>query len=299
MTNHNLTQIKENEDMVSVHFDSILEVIEGDFSKQDNSYEINNYLKGDVDSQKYGSTNKTHEEVIKHALIGDEILLVDLKKKIDVLNKVTGKNTMDYEQKIQSSRRRRCFADQGDELDIEKVYNGELDTCWSKTQRIEFDTSHKFVTLFIENGANWNEDVTDSFWRSAIAVFLTSELEKAGKSVRIVVGSTGNRCFIKNRKLLSCSMTVKEYNQRVSLERVSAMTHLGFFRTLNFAMINMPNYKISGGLGSHKNIDDKSFPIQLQEQVKQGHTRLIHIKPVLNQHEAINALEYAYKQLKS
>lgn len=293
-----MNQIKENEKMVSVHFDSILEIIEGDFSKRDNAYDIKNKLTGSVPSRKYGITNKTREDVIRHALIGDSVLLKDLEKKIEILNQVTGKNTMDYEQKIKSARRKRVFAEQGDELDIEKVYNGELDTCWSKTVKIEFDSAHRFVTLFIENGANWREDVTSSFWRSAIAVFLTRELERAGKSVRIVVGSTGQNSFVQNRKLLSTSVTVKEYNQRVSLERVASMTHLGFFRTVGFAMINIPNYKIAEGLGSHKDIDAESFPLQLQEQVKQGHTRLVHIKPITRQAEAISALKYAYEQLK-
>ncbi len=291
--------VEESEEMVSVHMDSILDVIEGDFIGHKNEKRINKYIKGDgnCENSKHGKTNKTYKDIVRHSLIGDPVLLKDLQKKIDVLNKVTGINTNDYEQKIQKSRRVRCFAEQGDELDIEKVYNGDLDSCWTSSYRKEFDASHKFVTLFIENGENWNVDVHKSFWRSAIAVYLTRELQRAGKSVRIVVGNCGRGSMERNHKLLTSSMTVKEYNQQMNLERVAAMTHLGFFRCVGFALMNVAPYKLSAGYGSHVGIGSKTWPIQLQKQVDKGHTKLIHVKPVNDENGAIRALKFAYEQL--
>lgn len=290
--------IEENEKMVSVHFDSILDLIEGDFSDKVESKKIERYLSDrEVGSREYGRTNKTYKDVINHALIGDSVLLEQLEDKIRILDKVTGKNTIDYEQKIQKSRRRRTFGDEGDELDIEKVYNGDLDTCWTRTEKIEFDTTHKFVTLFIENGAAWNENVTSSFWRAAVAVFLTRELERAGKSVKIVVGSCARGALKTSNKKLAQSMTVKEYNQHVSLERVAAMTHLGFFRTVSFALFHMSDYTVCGNIGSPDWINNGNWPIQLQKQADKGHTRLIHIKPATSQTSAIDALKSAYEQL--
>lgn len=291
--------VQENEKMVSVSFNSILDLLEFDTKDHINKTLIEKYLKTDdyVDSSKYGSTNNSYKDVRNHALIGDKVLLTNLQEKLNILDKVTGKNTTAFVQKVQKSKRVRSFSDQGDELDIEKVYNGELDTCWSKTIRKEFDASHKFVTLFIENGGAWKTSVRDSFWRAAIAVYLTRELQAAGKSVRIVVGGTGVGCFKRNSKILSTSMTVKEYNQQINLERVAAMTHLGFFRCMTFATMNVAPYRLSSGYGSFTEINAETYPIQLQEQVSKGHTKLIHIKPVLNQYSALDALKYAYEQL--
>ncbi|MCH9735890.1 MAG: hypothetical protein K0U78_15280 [Actinomycetia bacterium] len=291
--------IQENKDMVSVHYDSILNLIEEDFKGHKNESQITKFTKSDdyCDIRKYGKTNKSFKDVIRHSLIGDPVLLENLKSKIEVINKVTGLNTLDYVQKVQKSKRVRNYSDQGDELDIEKVYAGELDTCWTSSYRKEFDSSHKFVTLFIENGENWNVDVVSSFWRSAIAVHLTKELQKAGKSVRLVVGTCTNNSIQKDARCMTTSMTVKEYNQQMNLERVAAMTHLGFFRCVNFAMMYTAPYKLNEGLGRHVPINASRWPIQLKEQMDKGHTRLIHIKPVNNETDAIAALKFAYKQL--
>ncbi len=289
--------IEENDSLVSVHLDSILDLIEMDTSKYKNKKHINKYLSSNrIDPTWQGRTNKTHKDVLNHGLIGDSVLLKQLESKIEILNKVTGKHTVDYDQQIKKSRRRRTFEDQGDELDIEKVYNGELDTCWSKTERVEFDTEHKFVTLFIENGGLSHVSVNDTFWRAAVAVFLTRELERAGKSVKIVIGSCAQNSMQKCNKLITQSVVVKEYNQRVSLERVAGMTHIGFFRSIGFAIRCLTPYKINGTMGATTDIT-RSMPIQLEREVNKGHTRLIHIKPVTNQHAAINTLKSAYKQL--
>jgi len=291
--------VQENDKMVSVNFNSILDIIEGDFTGHINEENINEFIKSEkgCSARAHGKTNKTYKDIIHHALIGDPILLKDLNKKIEILNTVTGINTSDYVQKVQKSKRVRTFADQGDELDIEKVYNGELDTCWTSSYRKEFDASHKFVTLFIENGENWNVNAEKSFWRSSIAVYLTRELQKAGKSVRIVVGNCGLNSMVKNNKLLTTSITVKEYNQQMNLERVAAMTHLGFFRCVSFALMHVAPYKLSNSLGHHAPIDASRWPIQLQEQIDKGHTKLIHIKPVNEAEDALSALKYAYEQL--
>lgn len=288
----------EDKEMVSIHLDSILDLLEGDF------YGIVNYKRmlqfisdKPCDKSKHGKTNSTHRDIVDHALIGDGILLDDLEDKIRVLCKTTNRNNLDYNQKIVKSVRSRRFSDEGDEIDIDRVYSGDLDSCWIKTSRTDIDQSHKFVTLFIENGDNWNENVYSSFWRSAIAVFLTTELESAGKSVRIVVGSCTSGAMNSTNKMLTQSITIKEYNQRVSMERIAAMTHLGFFRSVGFAIFCMSPYKLTKGIGESTYMGANIWPIQLQDQINKGSTRLIHIQPASTKTEAIYALDSAYDQL--
>lgn len=290
-------QFEENEKLVSVHFDSILDLIEGDFPECANKKRLKDIMSNlKCDSNFYGKTNKTYRQVIDHALIGDSVLMENLEQKIKILRDVLGKNTREYDQKVKSQKRKRRFDNDGDELDIEKVYNGELDTCWSRTEKIEFDKDHKFVTLFIENGGLSNVGVESSFWRAAVSVFLTEELEKAGKTVRIIVGSCSRQSIVGSWRMMTQSMTVKEYNQRVSLERIAAMTHIGFFRCVGFAMRLACKHVIDYSFGYTEKISSNTYPLQLQKQISKGNMRLIHINSATSQWQAIDAIEYAYKQ---
>lgn len=292
--------IEQDDKMISISYESIIDVLQIDFSQQVNGYRASHYLsKNKCLESKHGENNNTYRKIIEKALVGDPLLLKNLDNKIISLNKASGINTTDYEQRIKTSVRKRIHSDQGDELDIEKMYQGDIDSCWTKTSRVEIDSTHKFVTLFIENGDNWSEDVYSSFWRSAIAVFLTRELERAGKNVKIIIGSCAYHSMIGCSKLLNQSITIKEYNQRISMERIAAMTHLGFFRSVSLALYCLAPYKLARGMGEILYMNKHTMPIQLRKQVSNGSTRLIHIAPVNTKNEAINELESAYKQLNS
>lgn len=297
-----MTVVLEKDNLVSVNFDSVPDLL---------AYNVREIkLKGNRDKFQentsktkreapywIGHTNKTNGDVINHALLGDAELLKSLTPKIRKLDEATGKTSSDYTQRIQVVKRRRLMDDQGDELDMDKVYAGEFDTCWQTTERVEMDVEHRLVTLFINIGGLADVDCKDSFWRSAVAVRITKELEAAGKSVKIIVGSGTERLF-KNGKMATVSITVKQYNERISMERLAAMSHIGFHRTFGFAGKAVTPYKISNTYGGTVEINNNLIPVHVQDDIQTGKTKFVYVKGCTTQQGAIQALENCYSQLK-
>lgn len=298
-----MQNVIETEKRVSIVFESMSDFFA--YSKSADMPNINmnlfnNYMKPTrtVSCDSHGPSNKTNQDVLDHALLGDAHLCKILEGNyIAPLDAATGKNTNSHKQVIKAVSRRRKFADQGDELDMDKVYSGQLDTCWSKTERVEFDKEHNMVTLLVDNGANWNIGATETFWTSAIVCRLIKELEAAGKSVRLVLLSHGNNPFTGSRKDIVTCAIVKETNERMNMEKIAGMTNLGFFRTLTFGMMCASPIKLCDSLGYHVDVSMESIPAQFEEDVQKGHMKFVIVPQARSINAAIRGLENCYKQL--
>jgi len=84
----------------------------------------------------------------------------------------------------QDIRRRRVRSDQGDELDMQAVYRGDLSRAWSRTKR-QSRTSVRSVSIVIDLCGNANITSDQLFWRGAAGLRLANELTNAGYSVAI------------------------------------------------------------------------------------------------------------------
>lgn len=298
--------ILEDEKMVSVCFNSISELMDYEQEPDVDSYNRKRFEKyiGRTSTnetfrpRELGPYNSTRKEVIEHALLGHPEMFKKLKVMMKQLDQATGKNTMDYEQNISVVKRMRKRDYFGDELDIHKVYQGQLDKAWERRQRIEVDSKMHLVTILIDYVGNWDENATNSLWRSAVACRIAEELESAGKTVKIMVGSMTNSPMQYDRRKSATSIVIKDYNQPLNLERLAAMTHLGFFRTFGFAALCAHKYKVNSGLGYSDNIRADNLPIQLAKEVDAGHTRFVHIGRASTLDQAIRYLEGCYNQLK-
>ncbi len=292
----------ENEKMVSIHFDSILEVMEAEESENSNNKRRFRRLmagragKGDW----YGPTNHDSKDVINHALLGDAALYENhVKDMLSQLEDLEGYRTIDYEQSIKEVKRRKIRSHFGDEIDIHKVYQGDLERAWSSTERVEVDRKHHLVTLLIDLVENSTQAVRPTLWKAAVAVFLQREIEKAGKSVRILVGSTSEGSLAGMHKTVTTSIVVKEYNQTLNFERLAAMTHLGFYRTFGFAAKVSQKHEIVDTYGRAAAMDPSNISIPLQEEIDAGHTKLVLIGGPKSLHAASLAIKNAYKQMES
>ena len=84
----------------------------------------------------------------------------------------------------QSVRRRREWGDQGDELDMQRVYNGALDQAWRRMSRRR-GSGRRRVHVFTDICAP-NQITADAlFWRAAATVKLVDLLSKAGYNVEM------------------------------------------------------------------------------------------------------------------
>jgi hypothetical protein len=298
--------MKEKDDLVSVHFDSITSLLsfdEREIEREENAKKFKKLLKSKKEdkwngSEWYGETNKSPSQVVNHALMGDEVLLKKhLDKKIKKLKDLTGKNTTSYTQQIQVVKRKSFMTDEGDELCLDKLYAGEIDTAWRKTKRIVIGQEQKLITLFLNIGGTAGVKPEESFWRSAVAVLICNELESTGKQVQIVVGS-GTANLYSGYKKFTGSIVVKKYNERITMERLAAMSHIGFHRTFGFGVKCCTNKRTNlDTMGRTIEVNQKLIPIHFQEEIESGKARFVFIDGCLNESGAKRALENCYKQL--
>jgi len=297
-------RLNHNKKLVTTHFDCITDVMEFDPRGTTNETLFLKYTDKNgtqsADRKQYGTTNDgLIRNVWKHALLGDHELVKILYGKIESLKKAVNKESKDYTQQIQVSRRRRIKAGNGDELDIHKVFQGNIDTAWSKTIRETVDRSHNLITLFVDCGGIWVESLEDSLWRAAVSFVLYEDLMRAGKTVRIIVGSSSVGTFRRYPGYVSSwSVTVKNYNEQLAPERLAAMSHLGFFRTCGFAIKATAPILANWGLGRSINAKESGIvPENIQEEIDAGHTRLIHLGKSMNLKGAISNLSDCYAQM--
>lgn len=298
-----MNTFQENEKMLSIGFSSMSDFLQHDF--QDGSCgnvgRVIGYKERTEPAGKwFGRDNTSAEQVTQKALVGDSDMLKLLEENyIKPLDKALGKNTLEYKQQIKTTKRRRCFGDQGDELDMDKVYSGELDTCWTKMKREEFDHEHNLITIAMHIGASANKDAVDSYWKSAIAVKLVDELQLAGKSVRLVLMASTKRGYENTVKDDTVFMVVKEMDERLSMQKLAAMTHLGFFRAVFFQLKCFSKYRARIDLGVPCKLTLDNMPLQYQDEIAKGHMKFVIINEVETEYAAVNMLADCYKQLKA
>lgn len=286
--------IIERKNTVSVYFNSILDLMDYAPVRNHNSF----YFYMNKSREGLGPTDNNAKSVMNHALLGDDVLYEKhLKDKVIELDKATGYYTTDYKQEIKAVKRKVKYTDFGDEIDIHKVYRGEIGTAWRKTERIEVDAKLHLVTLLIDIGGTHDWEVTDSLWRAAIAIKLVRDLEAAGKTVKIVIGAIAHN-VTKSNKIVGTSVVVKDYNQSLPLERLAAMCNLSFHRTATFAMRNCVEEKISSGLGASFDMTHRSMPWQLKDEEDAGHTKFVIIGRASSKRNAVSYLKNCYKQMK-
>jgi len=291
--------IKENSEMISVHFDSMVDLMQFKPEVEKNKQIFDGYINGK--SRRHyrdawlGKVT-TSKEIVNMALLGDK---ETYKVALGRMEKFNSDRVSSASQHVQKIKRIKTRSDMGDELDIHKVYQGNLSHAWSKTKRIEVDVKHHLVTIFLNINGNGMVKVADTIWRCALILKLVKEIQLAGKSVKIVVGGMVCNAMIQSSKKLTTSITVKKYNETLSPERLAAMTNIGFYRVFGFAAKECQHNNVYSSGGQPLRINNSKMTIHLQEEVDKGHTKPIFLDRILNEHDAIRELKNAFQQMKS
>lgn len=292
--------IKENETQISVMFNSLVEVVEMECpSIIEKNREQFLYYSGRKrgDQKWFGPTCTTGKQIIENGLLGDkEIYEKYLKPKISLLGEK--EEVKDSEQHIKVVKRKKIRGSFGDELDIHKVYQGQIETAWSRTKRIEVSQKFHLVTLLVDYVGSCNENAMDSLWRAAVVVRLANELERAGKSVQVLVSYQVTSSSPSHNKIVSSSVVIKKFNESLNLERLSALCHLGAFRTFGFMGLLCQDYPLNYFFGYPNSLSIESLPLHLKEDKDSGHTKFVIIGRASSLQEAKNELASAYKQMK-
>jgi len=299
--------IEESEYMVGINFDSVLDIFDFVPINSNNAKLFKKYTTSNLSmsgegyaghtNKILGPTNSSRKQVMDHALYGDTDLFSELTKMSSRLKAELKIDTSDYKQHVKATKRKRIRSGHGDEIDIHKVYQGQIDKAWECRVRETVDSTHNFVTILIDYVGNWNENALSSLWRAATALLVVDELERAGKSVKIVIGSVTANCFTRTSKYASTSIVVKDYNKQLSHERLAAMAHLGFFRSFGFACLCATKYDVNEGLGHSCTMSDELLPLHLYREFEEGHTRFVHIGRIMSFESAIKGAESAFAQI--
>lgn len=300
--------MKDN--IVSVHFDGMMELMEFDINSIpnisfDNVVRFNRLMK-ETDAQSggdwYGPTNANNQQVINHALIGDGDLYTTLTGMVAEIDSATGVNTITYQESITRPKRARRFGAFGDEMDIHKVYQGKCDSAWERRVRVPSNEEHSLVTIYVDIGGLGKESAILSLWRAAAVVKLVRDYEAAGKSIRVIVGGAVTGAYVAKplQKLISThSIIVKGYKERLSLERLAGMSHLGFHRTFGFAARLCQPHKVDVSMGHTLALRENVLSIGIQEEIAEGKTKVVIVPRCTNLSSAINAINRVYADLKN
>lgn len=269
-----MTNCLEKDKLISIHYDSVIDYVEA--KPHPTNADLYERFKRTAENQWYGPTAKGYDDAMKKAMLGDHELYKDLTGKIDQLRKSIRQSNINLDIMVKKPKRVRERGPQGDELDIHRVYQGRMDTAWSRTRRVDFDESTKLVTVLIDNEDNAMADSRRSIWRAAAAVVVVDELIKAGKSVRLVTyGASINSTQDNNNMTVTC--TIKNYNESLSSERLVAMSHIGFGRALGFCGMAMQPHRLLIGLGQTAPYSEKFIPLQFKAEMEKGHTKVVYI----------------------
>ena len=228
-------------------------------------------------------------DVVELALRGDYVLFEqETKPRLEKLNLRDLKISSD---KIVENKRKRTRGVFGDELDIHSVYQGNIDRAWSRTKTIKNNKDSQYVTLIVNIGDNWHVDCHHSYWRAAMLIKIMEYLQKTKKHTRIIAydGSYNGAMSGKN---LTTSIVIKKYNERLSFERLAAMTHLGFLRSFFFMAIVMHSGTMRKSLGYSEDLhstrhDDKFMPLQFRNSIKHGIMQPIVIPAIKSEYQAL------------
>ena len=209
-------------------------------------------------------------------------------KGVERVNELSGSITVPAPKNI---KRRLTRGDYGDDLDMQRVYNGDLENAWSRRERKQ-GIGPKLITLVINIGASCFTKSDELFWRGASALKLSELLTEAGYQVEILAFTSSSHTYPNKPRLDSTTIwTVKPFTAPLEVNTLAAVICLaGFFRVVGFSMrANLP-YKISPTLGSTINRTPPSI---------EGDYLIDEFHKVTDKHDAVDKVNSEIERLEN
>ncbi|MCP4256833.1 MAG: hypothetical protein GY774_04800 [Planctomycetes bacterium] len=236
------------------------------------------------------------DAVINKAVNGDAYLLKELQERRRALSGLSKKEPLHSIVTLPKRRRRRCKGSQGDHLDIHRVYQGQLDKAWETRKKVELQSRSKLYTVLIDVGGLSRVEFSSSLWRGAVAFQITDELIKAGKSVKIVVGAAAVN-VVDNGDIVTTDIVVKEHNEPLSMERLAAMSNIGFHRVFNFKARCYLDSRCANNMGHTANYLETNGPVD-PTGTPQDVSHYVYVGRSVTQQQAVCNLKTIYSGLK-
>jgi hypothetical protein len=193
------------------------------------------------------------------------------------------------------SRRRKLSRDShGDNLDITRVWLGDLQRAWSRPKkRMLHHVTDKRATIVINVGCNANISFYQTLWRAVAALKICDVLTNSGRSVEIYCGdSTKNLTMFSPSLSLYLQIRVKEFTQPLDMERLAAMSTTAFLRTHLFVGAGARKEQVNHGLGQAI----EGLPIQLHRRKEAGEL-IVEMGATYSLEQAVEDINKVHKQL--
>lgn len=147
------------------------------------------------------------------------------------------------------AKRRPRWKDSGDEVDRDRLMNGQIDTMWRKTMR-ERVTAPQPVTVYATVGGSAHVSAADLFWCGAAAVAITERLEEAGYRVDVRAAFHGQSCSSDRARFLQIAQ-VKAPQEPLRADLIAyVLAHASCFRSLFIADSRARTVHVSSGASS-------------------------------------------------
>lgn len=137
-----------------------------------------------------------------------------------------------------SIRRRRTRSDQGDEVDMQAVWRGDMSRAWTRTRRQSRAGTSRTINLMVTLSDSCGVDSSKLFWRGASVLKLADALTTAGYSVGIYGAVLSRDCSSSGKTDIGQFVEIKATDSPLDLSALAALTAMpGWFRTAGFAGI--------------------------------------------------------------
>lgn len=137
-----------------------------------------------------------------------------------------------------SIRRRRFRSDQGDEVDMQAVWRGDMSRAWTRTRRQSRAGGFRTVTLICNLSDSAGVKASELYWRGAAVLKLADALTAAGYGVGIYGSVNTSQCSEDNSVSQCQFVEIKATDAPLDLSQLASLTAMpGWFRTRGFAGI--------------------------------------------------------------
>lgn len=199
---------------------------------------------------------------------------------------------------VEVRRRKMRRSDTGDTLDMGRVWNGQLDTAWSRPVRFpKQSSSQRYCTIFTDCGMIGDLHADNSLWRAAMSQCLVEVLTRMGYHTEVWCGDTGYGLDAYERKIKReyCGVKIKAFNQPLNEARLAIMMHAGFFRSELFSLwAGAAPFRINSGFGRPF---QKGLVMPLRKRLEAGE-RVFRVDNVESLEGAINVMTRILDELR-
>ena len=160
----------------------------------------------------------------------------------------------------QSIRRRRVWSDQGDSLDMPRIWAGRSDVAWQRCKR-SMQRAPAVVTLYCNMAASSMTTAEQMFWRGAAVLRLADYLTHAGYNVEVIAATAAAHVGIGENLRTLQTVQIKPARGPLELNTLAAVVCLsGFYRIYEWAsrahLVAKAGSRLASGVGRQANMTD-------------------------------------------